>query len=76
MTDRLTQTERERELPALVETGWGGVPDRDGIRKIWKFNSFSEAWGFMSSAALAAEKHNHHPDWFNSYNDVDVTDRG
>jgi 4a-hydroxytetrahydrobiopterin dehydratase len=73
MTDRLTQTEREAALPALGETGWGGVPDRDGNRKIWKFRSFSEAWGFMSRAALAAEKLNHHPDWFNSYNVVDVT---
>jgi 4a-hydroxytetrahydrobiopterin dehydratase len=73
MTARLTEAEREAELPALGEAGWGGVPDRDGIRKIWKFRSFSEAWGFMSRAALAAEKLNHHPDWSNSYNVVDVT---
>ena len=70
---RLTTAERERELPALGEAGWGGVPERDGIRKIWKFKSFSEAWGFMSRAALAAEKLNHHPEWSNVYNVVDVT---
>jgi 4a-hydroxytetrahydrobiopterin dehydratase len=73
MTARLTPEEREALLPALGETGWGGVPERDAIRKIWKFRSFSEAWGFMSRAALAAEKLNHHPEWLNVYNVVDVT---
>jgi 4a-hydroxytetrahydrobiopterin dehydratase len=73
MTDRLNEADRQRELPALGETGWGALPDRDAIRKIWKFRSFSEAWGFMSRAALAAEKLNHHPEWSNSYNIVDVT---
>ena len=69
----LTEAEREALLPALGEAGWGGVAERDAIRKIWKFKSFSEAWGFMSRAALAAEKLNHHPDWSNVYNVVDVT---
>lgn len=73
MTERLTETERADLLPALGQTGWGGVPARDAIRKIWKFRSFSGAWGFMSRAALAAEKLNHHPEWSNSYNVVDVT---
>jgi len=69
----LTEAERRASLPALGDTGWGAVPDRDAIRKIWKFKSFSEAWGFMSRAALAAEKLNHHPEWSNVYNVVDVT---
>ncbi|WP_349775071.1 4a-hydroxytetrahydrobiopterin dehydratase [Frigidibacter sp. SD6-1] len=73
MTEALTKEERARELPALGETGWRAVPDRDAIRKIWKFKSFSEAWGFMSRAALVAEKLNHHPEWSNAYNVVDVT---
>ena len=73
MTERLTTAEREALLPALGESGWGGVPERDAIRKIWKFKSFSQAWGFMSRAALAAEKLNHHPEWTNVYNVVDVT---
>jgi 4a-hydroxytetrahydrobiopterin dehydratase len=73
MTDRLTETERNRELPALGAAGWGANPDRDAIRKIWKFRSFSEAWGFVSRAALVAEKMNHHPEWTNVYNVVDVT---
>lgn len=73
MTARLTEAERAAELPGLGEAGWGAVPGRDAIRKIWKFRSFSEAWGFMSRAALAAEKLDHHPEWSNVYNVVDVT---
>ena len=73
MANLLTQAERTARLPALGETGWGAVPDRDAIRKVWKFKSFIEAWGFMSRAALIAEKLNHHPEWSNVYNVVDVT---
>lgn len=73
MANLLTQPERETALPALGDTGWGAVPDRDAIRKVWKFKSFIEAWGFMSRAALIAEKLNHHPEWSNVYNVVDVT---
>lgn len=73
MAELLTQPQREQDLPALGETGWGAVPDRDALRKIWKFRNFSEAWGFMTRAALAAEKLNHHPEWSNKFNIVDVT---
>lgn len=73
MSKPLTPDDREAHLPALGETGWGAVPDRDAIRKVWKFRNFSEAWGFMSRAALVAEKLNHHPEWRNVYNVVDVT---
>ena len=73
MANLLTQAERTVSLPALGEMGWGAVPDRDAIRKVWKFKSFIEAWGFMSRAALIAEKLNHHPEWSNVYNMVDVT---
>lgn len=73
MADLLSQESRNAHLPALGETGWGAVAGRDAIRKIWKFRNFSEAWGFMSRAALAAEKLNHHPEWSNKYNVVDVT---
>ncbi|MGB3179482.1 MAG: 4a-hydroxytetrahydrobiopterin dehydratase [Albidovulum sp.] len=72
MADLLTTAEREADLPALGASGWNAVPDRDAIRKIWKFRNFSEAWGFMSRAALQAEKLNHHPEWSNVYNVVDV----
>ncbi len=73
MADLLTEEARREGLPPLGETGWGAAADKDAIRKIWKFKSFSEAWGFMSRAALAAEKMNHHPEWSNVYNVVDVT---
>jgi 4a-hydroxytetrahydrobiopterin dehydratase len=73
MAELLSQAMRQTELPALGDTGWGAIKERDAIRKIWKFKSFSEAWGFMSRAALAAEKMNHHPEWSNVYNVVDVT---
>lgn len=71
--ERLGETERAEALPALEATGWRAVEGRDAIRKIWKFKNFSEAWGFMSRVALAAEKMNHHPEWRNVYNTVDVT---
>lgn len=73
MADLLSTAERSDRLPALAETGWQAVPGKDAIRKIWKFRSFPEAWGFMARAALAAERANHHPDWTNRYNVVDVT---
>lgn len=73
MATLLTEAERSAALPVLGQSGWGAVPDRDAIRKIWKFKSFIEAWGFMSRAALIAEKLNHHPEWSNVYNVVDVT---
>lgn len=69
----LLGTEERGDLAALGETGWGAVPERDAIRKVWKFKSFSEAWGFMTRCALAAEKLNHHPEWSNKFNIVDVT---
>ena len=73
MPDLLTEAARREALPPLGETGWGAIPGRDALRKIWKFKNFSEAWAFMSRAALAAEKLNHHPEWSNVYNVVDVT---
>ncbi len=69
----LSRADREAKLPALGETGWGAVPGRDAIRKVWQFKNFSEAWGFMTRAAMVAEKLNHHPEWSNKYNVVDVT---
>lgn len=73
MADLLTPEERAKDLVGLGNSGWAAVPDRDAIRKIWKFRNFSEAWGFMARAALVAEKLNHHPEWTNVYNTVDVT---
>ena len=52
--------------------GWSADQDRDAIKKIFKFKDFNEAWGFMSQVALLAEKMDHHPEWFNVYNRVEV----
>lgn len=58
-----------------VETlnGWSAVEGRDAIRKVFKFSDFKTAWGFMSTCALKAEQMDHHPEWFNVYNRVEVT---
>jgi 4a-hydroxytetrahydrobiopterin dehydratase len=47
--------------------------NRDAVKKMYTFNDFNEAWGFMSQVALAAEKADHHPEWFNVYSRVEVT---
>ena len=70
MVDKLSAEDRRQALAGL--TGWRQVEGRDAIEKSFKFKSFSEAWGFMSRVALAAEKLNHHPEWFNVYNRVDI----
>src|SRR3546814_20047495 len=71
MTERLSEEARRglaEELP-----GWFREEGRDALKKTFKFKSFSEAWGFMTRVAMAAEKLNHHPEWFNVYNRVDIT---
>ena len=73
MANLLDDAARAADLPALGMAGWAAVPDRDAIRKVMKFHNFSQAWGFMSRAALVAEKMDHHPEWRNVYNVVDVT---
>ena len=71
MTERLSDSAREAALAALP--GWEHDPKRDAISKRFEFADFSEAYAFMSRAALLAEKMDHHPEWFNVYNKVDVT---
>jgi 4a-hydroxytetrahydrobiopterin dehydratase len=53
--------------------GWSAVDGRDAIAKTFQFKDFNAAFGFMSRAALKAEKMDHHPEWFNVYNRVEVT---
>lgn len=54
-------------------SGWSAAEGRDAIVKAYRFKDFNEAFGFMTRIALAAEKLDHHPEWFNVYNRVDVT---
>jgi len=52
---------------------WSARDDGNAITKSFKFKNFRKAFAFMAEAALTAEKMNHHPEWFNVYNRVDVT---
>lgn len=52
---------------------WKAVDGRDAIAKTYNFKDFNAAFGFMTRAALVAEQMNHHPEWFNVWNRVDVT---
>jgi 4a-hydroxytetrahydrobiopterin dehydratase len=54
-------------------TGWSGVVGRDAISKTFRFKDFNAAFGWMTRVALAAEKLDHHPEWFNVYSRVEVT---
>jgi 4a-hydroxytetrahydrobiopterin dehydratase len=54
-------------------SGWTAQAGRDAIVKTYKFADFNEALGFMSRVALVAEKMDHHPEWSNVYNRVEVT---
>jgi 4a-hydroxytetrahydrobiopterin dehydratase len=71
MAQKLTADARKAALTRL--TGWSEVAGRDAIAKKFVFKDFSQAFGFMTRTALAAEKMDHHPEWFNVYKTVDVT---
>ncbi len=71
LVEKLSAEARRRGLANLP--GWNPVKDRDAIQKSFQFKNFNQAWGFMSRVALAAEKMDHHPEWFNVYNRVEIT---
>lgn len=71
MIEKLTPPGRIQALASLK--GWQEVPGRDAIRKEFKFKDFSQAFAFMTRVALKAEQMDHHPEWFNVYNRVEVT---
>jgi 4a-hydroxytetrahydrobiopterin dehydratase len=70
MAQRLTAEARKSALASLP--GWAEVQGREAIAKTFVFKDFNEAFGFMSRAALVAEKHDHHPEWRNIYKTVEV----
>ena len=72
MSEKLSDTARKTTLDPLIEAGWEMVEGRDAIQKTFKFENFVDAFGFMTRAAIWAEKWNHHPEWFNVYNRVEV----
>ena len=73
MSEKLSDTARETMLAPLFESGWEMADGRDAITKTFKFDDFSEAFGWMTQAAIWAEKWDHHPEWSNTYNSVVVT---
>jgi len=68
--ERLSEAERADALDALPD--WDFVEERDAIRRRFAFKDFGEAFGFMARVALLAEKADHHPEWSNVWNRVDV----
>ena len=69
----LAASERDTMLAPILSSGWKLVEGRDAVTKSFKFPDFVAAFAFMTRVALVAEKMNHHPEWFNVYNRVDVT---
>uniref|UniRef100_A0A0P4VYV7 4a-hydroxytetrahydrobiopterin dehydratase n=1 Tax=Scylla olivacea TaxID=85551 RepID=A0A0P4VYV7_SCYOL len=70
---KLTEQQRASELAPLLAAGWVMVEGRDAIVKTFTFQDFIQAWGWMSRVALQSEKNDHHPEWNNVYNRVEVT---
>jgi 4a-hydroxytetrahydrobiopterin dehydratase len=71
MAQKLSGDARKSALTRLKD--WSEVKDRDAISKKFVFADFNQAFGFMTRAALIAEKMDHHPEWFNVYKNVEVT---
>jgi 4a-hydroxytetrahydrobiopterin dehydratase len=70
MTERLQGPARVKAVQELE--GWVDVEGRDAITKTYRFKNFRQAFGFMTQAALIAEKMDHHPEWSNVYGKVEV----
>jgi len=71
MAEKLDIAARDAALAKL--NGWELVEGRDAIARTFQFADFNAAFGFMTRAALKAEAMDHHPEWFNVWNKVDVT---
>lgn len=70
MIAKLSDAERREAFAQL--TSWKPVDGRDAIERSFKFKDFIDAWGFMNRVALLAEKQDHHPEWSNVYNKVEI----
>ena len=71
MVDQLSETERADALDGLPD--WDYDEGRDAITRSIVFTDFAEAFGFMTQVALIAEKADHHPEWTNVWNRVEIT---
>jgi 4a-hydroxytetrahydrobiopterin dehydratase len=70
----MTKLQESQYIESFIRenSGWKMVEGRSALQKSFKFSNFNEAFGFMTRVALMAEKMDHHPEWFNVYNRVDV----
>lgn len=66
--DSETRASLDSRLPL-----WRPLPDRDALHRAFRFRDFSEAWGFLTRVALLAEAQDHHPEWSNVWNRVEIT---
>lgn len=73
MAEKLTGEARAAALARLATAGWALVEGREAVAKTYRFPDFNAAFGWMTRAALIAEKMDHHPEWRNVYNRVEVT---
>lgn len=71
MADKISGEDLEAALADL--SGWAKAEERDAIARVFEFKDFNAAFAFMTRAALMAERMDHHPEWFNVYNRVEVT---
>jgi 4a-hydroxytetrahydrobiopterin dehydratase len=74
MAQKLEKFDKQQIEQGLERlSGWSLAPDKEAIIKTFTFKDFNQAFGFMTRSALVAEKMDHHPEWFNVYNRVEVT---
>ncbi|WP_431285144.1 4a-hydroxytetrahydrobiopterin dehydratase [Humitalea sp. 24SJ18S-53] len=71
MLEKLSPADRATLATRLPQ--WRLLDNKDAIHRSWRFADFSEAFGFMARVALLAEAQDHHPDWSNVYNRVEIT---
>jgi 4a-hydroxytetrahydrobiopterin dehydratase len=70
----MKKLDKEARAAAMKKLkGWKDVKGRDAITRKFEFENFNEAFGFMTRVALLADKMDHHPEWFNVYNKLEVT---
>lgn len=73
-TQHLFQSKNDKEdaLKGINKANWSKLPDKDAIKKTFTFKNFVQAFSFMTAVALEAEKIDHHPEWSNVYNRVEI----
>ena len=67
------QDDAEKEAALNSIPGWVKLSEKEAIKKTYNFKNFVQAFSFMTAVALEAEKLDHHPEWFNVYNRVEIT---